>query len=80
MHSYPQTHMKAALLLAAFLAIVITALPAQQSDSLPGAPVSLELEVPGAPDLWQRKRTARQTGTNGGQHQSLGQSDDQAGR
>lgn len=50
MHSYPQTHMKAALLLAAFLAIVITALPAQQSDSLPGAPVSLELEVPGAPD------------------------------
>lgn len=42
--------MKAALLLAAFLAVVITALPAQQSDSLPEAQVSLELEVPGPPD------------------------------
>ena len=42
--------MKAALLLAAFLAVVITALPAQQSDSLPEARVSLELEVPGIPD------------------------------
>jgi murein DD-endopeptidase MepM/ murein hydrolase activator NlpD len=42
--------MKAALLLAAFLAIVITALPAHQSDSLPEAPVSLQLKAPGTPD------------------------------
>ena len=50
MHSYPQSHLKAALLLAAFLAVVITALPAHQADSLPQAPVSLELEAPGTTD------------------------------
>ena len=45
MHSYPKSHLKAALLLTAFLAIVITALPAHQSKSLSETPVSLQLEV-----------------------------------
>ena len=42
--------MKATLLLAAFLVVVITALPAHQSDSLPETPVSLQLEAPRIPD------------------------------
>jgi len=50
MHSYPHSHLRAALLLALFLAIVITALPVDQSDSLPEAPVSLQLEATALPD------------------------------
>lgn len=45
MHTYPKSHLKVALLLTAFLAIVITALPAHQSESLSEAPVSLQLKV-----------------------------------
>ena len=45
MHSYPKSHVKAALLLTAFLAIVITALPTHQSESPSEVPVSLQLEV-----------------------------------
>jgi murein DD-endopeptidase MepM/ murein hydrolase activator NlpD len=43
MQTYPRTHLKTALLLAAVLAVVITTLPAHQVDSLPEQPVSLEL-------------------------------------
>jgi murein DD-endopeptidase MepM/ murein hydrolase activator NlpD len=42
---------KAALLLTAFLAVVITALPAHQSESPSEAPVSLQLEVAEAADF-----------------------------
>nr|MCS5584091.1 hypothetical protein [Pseudomonadales bacterium] len=51
MHSYPKSHVKAALLLTAFLAVVITALPAHQSESPSEAPVSLQLEVAEAADF-----------------------------
>ena len=51
MHSYPKSHVKAALLATAFLAIVITALPAHQSESPSEAPVSLQLEVAGTANV-----------------------------
>jgi len=44
MHSYPKSHIKAALLLSVFLTIVITALPAHQSESSYDAPTSLKLK------------------------------------
>jgi murein DD-endopeptidase MepM/ murein hydrolase activator NlpD len=45
MHRYPKSHVKVALLFTAILAILITALPADQSESPSDAPVSLQLEV-----------------------------------
>ena len=45
MHSSPKSHVKAALLLIAILTVVITTLPAHQSESPSEAPVSLQLEV-----------------------------------
>ena len=51
MHSYPQSHVKVALLLAIFLAVVITALPVQQSESRSGVTVSLQLEAPETTDF-----------------------------
>ena len=57
MHSYPKSHLKAALLLTAFLAIVITALPAHQSKSLSETPVSLQLKVADPEDYVSIKET-----------------------
>ena len=45
MHRYPKSHVKVALLFTAILAILITALPADQSQSPSDAPVSLQLVV-----------------------------------
>lgn len=49
MDAYPKTHLKAALALAAVLAIVITTLPAQQKIIEADAPVSLEVDPIPAP-------------------------------
>ena len=51
MHTYPKSHVKAALLLSVFLTVVITALPAHQSESPYEAPASLQLETPEATDF-----------------------------
>ena len=50
MHSYPKSHVKAALLLSVFLAVAITVLPAHQSESPYETPPSVQLEIhePGA--------------------------------
>ena len=50
MDRYPTSHVKAALLLSTFLAIVITLLPAHQNESPDETPPSLQLEIhePGA--------------------------------
>jgi len=51
MHSYPKSHVKAALLLTVLLVVVITALPSHQGESISKAPVSLQLEVAEAADF-----------------------------
>ena len=51
MHSYPKSHVKAALLLTVLLVVVITALPPHQGESSSKAPVSLQLEVAEAADF-----------------------------
>jgi len=43
MRKYPKTHIKAAIALAAFLAVIITALPAQQKSAIRHVPVSLSI-------------------------------------
>ena len=48
MRSYPKSHVKAALLLAASLAIVITVLPVHHSEPPHGTKASLQLEIPDA--------------------------------
>ena len=51
MSKYPKTHIKAAIALAVFLAVMITALPAQQTRGVVQVPVSLSIEPdqPGTP-------------------------------
>lgn len=43
MRKYPKTHIKAAVALATFLAVIITALPAQQKSAVTHVPVSLSI-------------------------------------
>ena len=50
MHSYPKSHVKAALLLSAVLVVVITALPTHQIESSHEAPASVQLGVAEAND------------------------------
>ena len=44
MTRYPKTHIKAAVALAAFLTVIITALPAQQTSEVAHVPVSLSID------------------------------------
>jgi murein DD-endopeptidase MepM/ murein hydrolase activator NlpD len=52
MRKYPKTHIKAAIVLAAFLAVIITALPAQQTTAVGRVPVSLSID-PALPEVNQ---------------------------
>jgi murein DD-endopeptidase MepM/ murein hydrolase activator NlpD len=51
MHTYPKSHVKAALLLSVLLTVVIAALPAHQGEILFKAPAPGQLETPEATDF-----------------------------